>query len=209
MRRGSGDATIGARRVIRLILPITPTCMLCSPVMNGLDNIAVILNRDGRDTSGMLADIAEAWRERGIGVVGVVAENDTDTTRTCSAGFLRDIATGRRYSVRLDTVPAETSCHLDAAGMASACEELLGQIEAADVVILSKFGKLEAMRQGLWPAFAAAFGSGKPVVTTVSAKHADAWKAVAPAAIWLDDDTGSVDRWWLKVRPEDTPSGND
>src|SRR3546814_2287181 len=90
-----------------------------------------------------------------------------------------------RYSIQLDTPPAGTACHLDAAGLGDACTGLLAQIAAADVVVVSKFGKLEAMRQGLWPAFAAAVAIGKPLLTTVSHRHVGAWTAFAPAAAWL------------------------
>jgi hypothetical protein len=67
--------------------------------------------------------------------------------------------------------------------------------------VLSKFGKLEAMEQGLWPAFTAAVAAGKPLLTTVSARHIEAWRALAPAPIWLEPDGRSIERWWQVVKP--------
>lgn len=40
--------------------------------------------------------------------------------------------------------------------METACAELMDQIPTAEIVVLSKFGKLEAMQRGLWATFAAA-----------------------------------------------------
>jgi len=156
--------------------------------------IAVIANREGLDSQALLARAAGAWRTAGLRVVGVLAENN-DTEGMCSAGFVRNIGSGTRYSVHLDTPPAGKTCHLDAEGMHEACAGLLGQIPSADIVVLSKFGKLEAMQQGLWPAFTAAVTTGKPLLTTVSSSQMEAWTAFAPAALWLGADDPSIQEW--------------
>ena len=162
--------------------------------MTGSSSIAVIANRDGQDNQALLSWAAADWRAAGTHVVGVLAENNS-AGGVCSANFMRDIASGRRFSIHLDAPPAGTDCHLDSAGMEEACAALLGQIPQADVVVFSKFGKLEAMGQGLWAAFAAAAAAGKPMLTTVSAKHVDAWTRFAPEALWLNADRPSIERW--------------
>jgi nucleoside-triphosphatase THEP1 len=169
--------------------------------MTGSSKVAVIANRQGQDSQALLEKAVEDWRMAGIRVAGVLAENNT-AEGTCSAGFLRDIASGARYSVQLDAPPAGKTCHLDATGMDAACAGLLDQIAAADIVVLSKFGKLEAMRQGLWPAFTAAAATGTPLLTTVSAKHVQAWKEFAPAASWLGADHPSIRQWWQGAGPQ-------
>lgn len=169
--------------------------------MAGPGTIAIVANREGGDSAALLARMAAEWRARGAGVVGVLAQDNDDAEATCSAGFLRDIASGRTYSIHLDAPPADSACHIDAAGMSEACAGLLGQIAAADIVILSKFGKLEAAGRGLWPAFAAAIAAGKPLLTTVSPKHVDALKEFAPSAAWLEADGASVEHWWQAARP--------
>jgi hypothetical protein len=163
--------------------------------MSGSYSIAVIANREGQDSQALLSRAAIDWQDAGMHVVGVLAE-DNNAEGTCSAGYLRDIASGGRYSVHLDKPPTGTSCHLDAAGMDHACAGLLGQIASADVVLFSKFGKLEAMQRGLWTAFSAAVAGGKPLLTTVSPKHFEAWKAFAPDAAWLDANSASIEQWW-------------
>ena len=135
-----------------------------------------------KDCQTLLSDAANDWRGARARVVGVLAENG-NAAGTCSAAFLRDIDSGRGFSIQLDTAPTGTTCHLDTVGINEACAELLPQIAQADVVILSKFGKTEAARQGLWAAFSSALTAGKPLLTT--AKHAGAWTAFAPEAIRL------------------------
>ncbi|MCO5145069.1 MAG: DUF2478 domain-containing protein [Aquamicrobium sp.] len=162
--------------------------------MTRSDAIAVVANREGQDTQALLRAAADAWSQAGARVVGVLAE-DGDAEGECSAAFLRDIASGRRFSIHLDAAPAGTACHLDTAGIDSACAGLLPQIADADVVVLSKFGKTEAARRGLWMAFREAVAAGKPLLTTVSAKHRDAWTAFVGEAVWLEPDSVSIERW--------------
>ena len=56
------------------------------------------------------------------------------------------------------------------------------------------------MGQGFWPAFAAAVAAGKPLLTTVSARHMEAWKAFAPKPVWLEPDGISIERWWQAIK---------
>lgn len=168
--------------------------------------IAVIANRAGLDSQALLARAVAGWRKAGAQVAGVLAQ-DNAQQGMCSAGFLRDIGSGRSYPVHLDAPPAGTACHLDAAGMEAACAWLLDQIASADVVVFSKFGKLEAAGQGLWPAFAAAFAAEKPLLTTVSPKHRDAWTRLAPAPAWIEADDAAITQWWRAARPGGCDAG--
>jgi hypothetical protein len=129
-------------------------------------------------------------------IAGVIGEAHGLPGRTCSAGILRDIVSGQPYPIYLETAPSHTSCHLDAAGVESACAEILDQVSMSDLVVLSKFGKLEAMGLGLANAFAAAIAAGKPVLTTVSDRHREAWAAFAPDAIYLIADEAALQAWW-------------
>lgn len=164
--------------------------------------IAAVANREGLDSQTLLVKVVARWRGAGANVVGVLAEN-SDSEGVCSAAFLRDIASGRRFSIQLDARPSGTSCHLDAAGIDEACAGLIPQIERADIVVLSKFGKTEAAQQGLAAAFSGAIVAGKPLLSTVSPKHAQAWAAFAPEAAWLEPDVASIERWWQASKARD------
>ncbi len=163
--------------------------------MPSSSNVAVIANHPGLDSQALLARMAGRWQASGIKVVGVLAENN-EVAGECSAGFVRDIASGKPFSIHLDQALAGKTCHLDADGMEDAGSGLLAQIPAAEVVVFSKFGKLEAMQGGLWAAFMAAMAAGKPLLTTVSSKHLEAWKAFAPRTLWLAGEAAAIEGWW-------------
>jgi hypothetical protein len=161
-------------------------------------NIAVIANHEGLDSQALLSKVTAGWLASGIKVAGVLAQNN-EVAGACSADFVRDLASGRLFSIHLDAPPAGKACHLDASGMEDAGAVLLAQIPAADIVVFSKFGKLEAMQGGLWPAFSATIAAGRPLLTTVSAKHVEAWKAFAPEAAWIGGEPAKVAEWWHAV----------
>ncbi len=158
--------------------------------------IATVGGGDGSAMQALLATAAAGWRAAGVKVVGVIAEAHGLPERSCSAGVLRDVVSGASYPIYLETVPSHTSCHLDAAGVEAACASVLDQLSESEVVVLSKFGKLEAMRGGLAPVFDAAIAAGKPVLTTVSEKHRGAWRAFAPDAAALAADGAAISAWW-------------
>ena len=166
--------------------------------------VAVIGGMESSALQAVLVSFAAQCRAQGMRVAGVVAEAHGLPDRTCSAGILRSLASGEGFPIYLGEAPAGTSCHLDSRGVDAACASVLDQLQASDLVILSKFGKLEAMQGGLYPAFEAAVAAGKPVVTSVSAKHETAWHLFAPAAASVDAKREALTHWWLSLK-RDTP----
>lgn len=149
----------------------------------------------------LFAETALRWRADGLNVVGLIAEMHGLENRVCRAGYLRDVVSGKTFSIYVETPRAETSCHLDADGVDTACGELLKQIAESDLVVLSKFGKLEAERGGLAPAFDAAITAGKPVLTTVSERHRKSWKGyTADGAVYLSPDETALDEWRASIK---------
>jgi hypothetical protein len=162
--------------------------------------IATVVGADSAAIQALLATAAAQWRAAGVKVAGVTAETHGLPDRTCSAGLLRDVVSGTPFPIYLEIPPSDTSCHLDADGVEAACAATRALIPASDLVVLSKFGKLEAMQRGLLPAFEAAMAAGKPVLTTVSEKHRAAWHAFAPDAVLVAADSAAIETWWRAVR---------
>jgi len=161
---------------------------------------AAISGDDGVAAQALLAEMVAEWRAGGARIAGVTAEGHGLPGRTCGAGFLREIASGKARTIYLDAPSSSTSCHLDAAGVADAGRAIVEEIPTSDLVILNKFGKLEAMGAGLAAAFAAAIAVDKPLLTTVSEKHRNGWSSFAPGAIFLTAEKSALQDWWQSVR---------
>lgn len=162
---------------------------------NAAGPIAAFASTNRAATEALLANVAARLSASGAKVVGVLADTSGVTANTCAAGILRDITSTQPFSIRLDAPPSHTSCLLDSAGVAAACRAVLDHIDESDVVVLSKFGKLEANGSGLLPAFEAAMKRRKPLLTSVSGLHRSAWKAFAPAAADLSADEATLLDW--------------
>ncbi len=139
----------------------------------------------------------------GVRVAGVVEDPlGPAEDPSCSAGELRNLTDGRRFTMQQDLGAGAVACRLNSAGVVSACDAAQQGIAAGcDLVVLSKFGKLEADRSGLAPAFASAIEAGLPVLTSVSPKFIEAWdRFAAPLYVILPPDLGAIEAWWRKAR---------
>lgn len=114
-------------------------------------------------------------------------------------GRLLNIADGRTFALFQELGVGSEACALDAENVVDAGNRVCADIaQGCDLVVLNKFGKLEAEnRSGLIPAFAAAIEAGIPILTSVSPKYAGAWSAfAAPMYAVLPPEMGELDAWW-------------
>jgi hypothetical protein len=117
--------------------------------------------------------------------------------RTCRAGDLQSITDGARYPM-FERLPAgATVCDVQDDKVTRACAAVLQDISAGcDLVILSKFGKLETEGGGLMAAFRAAAAANIPLLTCASPAACVAWEGFTtqPAEV-LFADADALDRW--------------
>jgi Protein of unknown function (DUF2478) len=148
--------------------------------------IAVVQGAPGATVQDIFGRLIDRWRPSAR-VAGVIAESHGLADRACSAGFLRNIGTGELFPIFQDLGPRSTACHLDGASMLPAAEAVRQDIaRGCDLVLLSKFGKLEAGNSGLVDAFRAAMEAHVPVLTSVSPAFEGAWaKFAAPLFVTL------------------------
>jgi hypothetical protein len=134
---------------------------------------------------------------------GVLAKHHGLADRACSAGFLHSILSGERFPIFRDPGPGSMTRHLDGSAVLSATEAVRRDIAAGcDLVMLNKFGKLEAANSGLADAFRAAIEAEVPVLTSLSPASQAAWQAFAtPLFVTLPADSVAIDAWWRSVRP--------
>lgn len=161
-----------------------------------MKRVAVVKGASSSVIQNLFRELAERWRSD-IRVVGVVEEPHGLADRKCNAGYLRSIASGTLYPIFQDLGPGAEACHLEGAGALTATQVIERDIAAGcDLVMLSKFGKLEASREGLSGAFAAAIDAGLPILTSVSPAFEPAWETfAAPLFDVLSADPNEIEAW--------------
>lgn len=163
--------------------------------------IAVVQGASSEAIQRLFADLLDApWRPaRLAGVIEVTTMRGDEGHEPCGVEVLRSVADGRDYALFQDLGPGSTACALDPAGVAEACAAVCRDIAAGcDLVVLSKFAKLEAETgSGLMGAFGAALEAGVPILTAVSPGRRESWDAfAAPYYEVLGPDLADIAAWW-------------
>lgn len=172
--------------------------------------IAVVQGADSETIQRLLAEVLTAsWRPARI--AGVVEIPESDAPGQCGPATLRGIADGRSYSLFQDLGSGSDACAIDPGGVTEACAAVCREIAAGcDLVVLSKFGKLEAESgSGLLAAFAAALESGIPVLTAVSPRFFERWDAfAAPYYEVIGPSLAEIAAWWAAQSVETASSAS-
>lgn len=164
--------------------------------------IAVVQGASDAEVQALLGLMARGW-QGDLRLAGVLAEEHGLADRACSAGYLCSLRDGQRFAMFEPRTPGAQACHLVGDGVLAAAAAVRRDIEAGcDLVLLSKFGKLEATGSALRDAFAAAIEAGVPVLTSVSATQSGAWTAFAsPLFTVVPADVGAIEAWRRSVVP--------
>lgn len=167
--------------------------------------IAVVQGAESEAIQRLFADLlATPWRPVRIAGVIEAMEGAGSEPGACGLEVLRSIADGREFSLFQDLGTGSTACALDPAGVAEACAAVCRDIAAGcDLVILSKFAKLEAENgSGLMAAFVAALEAGVPILTAVSPGRRGQWDAfAAPYYEVLSPNLHEIAVWWAGQSP--------
>ena len=167
-----------------------------------MKKIAVVQGAPSAEVQVLFQSLVDRWRPS-MRLAGVVAEDHGLPGRACTAGYLVNVASGERFPIFQDLGAGSKDCHLSGVGGLSAAQAVRRDIEAGcELVLLSKFGRLERDGGGLREAFVAAIEAGVPVLTSVSTTFVPAWQSfAAPWSTTVPADADSIEAWWQTVRP--------
>lgn len=124
--------------------------------------------------------IVEACRVGGLALAGVLQHRAfEDCDHNCDV-ILEDLASGGLIKLFEDRGEGASGCRLDMAALAEATagieRSLLGR---PDLLVLNKFGKAEAMGEGLRDLIAEAIDRDIPVIIGVPSRNLEAWRDFA------------------------------
>jgi hypothetical protein len=163
--------------------------------------IAIVQGANSAAIQQLMAAFVDR-NQRNLRIAGLI-EGVSGEGAACGGGQLHSIASNGSFSLFQDLGPGSTSCAIDPSGVVEAGEWVCEDIaRGCDLVVLSKFGKLEAEnRSGLIAAFVAAMEAGLPILTSVSPRHMDAWSAfAAPFFVTLPPEIAVLEAWQAHAR---------
>lgn len=165
--------------------------------LSGRPWIAALQGASSPRIQSLMADFAAQLARSGLRVGGVVEIGEDAPGGACGRLQLRDLATGELFPISQNLGPGSQACNLDGRGLAAACAAAERAVAGGlDILILSKFGKQEAARSGLYDVFLMAAATCTPLLTAVSPAMATAWGDFAgPLSEFLPVEAEAVKAW--------------
>ena len=163
---------------------------------------AVVFERDEPVDAALVAFIAAA-RQGGARVAGLVQEQGDDGQSELYDVRVRDLTSGAKIGVMQNLGPSATGCRVDPRGIAEAAALLAKAIEEQpDLLIVSRFGRLETEGAGMLAEIGEAVARGLPIVICVPVRYRESWDAFAGG---LDTPVGAREAelmsWWARLSP--------
>ncbi|MGP9813459.1 DUF2478 domain-containing protein [Rhodopseudomonas sp. NSM] len=177
-----------------------------TPTEADTPRIAAIVYRAEDDADGLLAAFAFDRLRAGDRLGGVVQRNIKDASGRRTDMQLIDLMTGRAIGISQMLGGSAGSCKLDAAGLAESAQAVTRAVAAeVALVVINKFSKQEATGHGLRSEFAEAIVAGRPLLTAVPEKCAEAWRDfIGDQGTELPCTRAAVEAWWREASSERT-----
>jgi hypothetical protein len=148
----------------------------------------------------LLLDFTEDLRRSGVRTAGLVqldgwtGQSDDRAVRTVVLSSREVIPVGHERNL------AAKGCGLDCRQLASIVKMIETAIQGADLVVINRFGKLEAAGKGLIELIQQAADADIPVLIAVPEHRFPGWiKYSAGMSVRLPCRRTALDRWWQSV----------
>lgn len=150
----------------------------------------------------LLAEVAGQQRRAGRVVRGLLMTYP-DVAAGCAGDMvLVDIDTLDEYLVSQPLGGGSNACRADAQGFARASRVLRDALaQQPDLVIVNRFGRMEAEGEGFVEELLALMSAGVPMLTVVAERHLEAWQRFSGGATVLPAEAGAVAAWLERVLP--------
>lgn len=161
--------------------------------------IAAVVYPDGVYPDRLLRQVLAPLRDRGVPLAGVlqVEQQPADDCHPCDV-LVEELAGGGTVALADNRGKHARGCRLDVAGLTELAEAVQSslQVDEPRLLVLNKFGKIEADGGGLREAIADAVALGIPVLVGVPLRNLESWRAFAgDLATELAPDAAAIGRW--------------
>jgi nucleoside-triphosphatase THEP1 len=143
-----------------------------------------------------VADMVEHLQAAGLRVAGTVrAQAVADGAHRCDMD-IRVLPDGPLFRISQPLGKASAGCRLDGGAIEGAAFEVEARVDGADVLVVNKFGKQEALGRGLCGALARAIERDIPVLVGVNGLNlADFLRFTDGTAVRLDPTPDAALEW--------------
>lgn len=157
--------------------------------------LAAVVFEPGQPVDAVIRAALEPWANRRI--LGWLQGHELDQGCDCNDIVLTAIHDGARRKITQNLGRESQGCRLDPAALAEVAGWLATDLaETPDLLVLNRFGKVEAEGAGLRPVLESAIAAGVPVLVPVNRKQLMFWRDYAgDLAVTLDCEEIAVRDW--------------
>ena len=143
----------------------------------GTTPITAIIYEDGAAADELLSKVARHLAARGVRVAGFVQDNVPCENRARCDMVLEEMTSGERVRISEDRGEFSRGCRLDVDSLLQAEAVARRSLDQRpDLLVVNKFGKIEAMGGGFRPLIGEAMARGIPILIVVATRNLDAWR---------------------------------
>lgn len=177
--------------------------MRCSTIegMTQTLPIAAIVYSTRGAADGPMTALASSLRERGLRVRGLVQQESYDGPGGARRMMLTDLESGERFDISQKLGAGAGSSCVDPGVLAGASAALRRALtEGADLVVVSRFGELEAAGGGFAAEMLELMGEGVPLLTAVSTRFLESWRRfTGGTGAELAPDVETLTAWFSRL----------
>ena len=161
---------------------------------------AVVFDKTQPGDAAVAAFLERAARS-GARIAGLVQEHADAQGCALHDARVRNLGTGEILPIMQDLGAEATGCRVDPAAIAVAARMLDHARETApDLLVASRFGRLESEGGGMLAEIGQAFGDGLAVLICVPSRYIGSWNAFADGLdVQLPPSADAIARWWESV----------
>lgn len=146
-------------------------------------DVAAVVYETGSRIEEFFASLAAYLIASGIKVSGLLQHSMRANEADRCSFEMEDLGQGMRYRISQDMGAGSSACSIDPTAIAAASEVLRQAIvDAPDIVLVNKFGALEAAGEGLRDEMNGIVAAGLPLLTTVNCDQLEAWRTYVGTA---------------------------
>lgn len=142
--------------------------------------ILAIVYSDGIAADLLISKLGYRLRDAGVNVAGIVQHNEFNPSREKCDMDVEELSSGQLLRVSEDRGKEARGCRLNHSALTQAATLLSDAIRSnPEILVVNKFGKLEAEGRGVRSALAEALDLGIPIVVGVPYRNLDQFRLFA------------------------------
>ncbi|MCC6170458.1 MAG: DUF2478 domain-containing protein [Gammaproteobacteria bacterium] len=160
--------------------------------------IAAVVYAGHGAVDGVVAEFARGLQRRGRQVRGLLQNDSPAGAGSMCGTVLVDLHSSERYRISQDLGSGSVSCRVDPGGLAIASIVLRRALaEDTDLVVVNRFGVLEATGGGFAAEMLALMEAERPLLAAVAEKHREHWlHFTGGAGVELPVEIQALESWF-------------